>query len=201
MQNNTNEDFIVLDEKRKPNVYAISSLCEDGNHVIIWDFDIIKQPKNFWRIENSLKSIQRSFLLSSIYLIETRFGYNAICLDKLDKNSVGNIKNLTFGDDRKHLEQGISYNWYIRIGKDKKLVSVIDTEKFTKYTRSNAHRIALNNLMNIKIDKTRFFDESGKILLCSYWDWKTHIELGTEEKNKNTEEIDRQEDEFSYTMR
>jgi hypothetical protein len=199
MSNNNNEDFIVLDEKRKPNVYAISSLCEDGNHVIFWDFDIGKEPKNLYKLENTLKSVQRQFLLSTIYIIETRFGYNAVCLDKLDKNSVANIKNLTFGDDRKHLEQGIIYNWYMRIGADKKLISIVDTDRFSKYTRSNAHRIALLNLMSINIEKTRFFDDSGKILLCSYWDWKTYCK--NENDNKNSEQIDRQEDEFSYTNR
>lgn len=186
-----------MEEKRTPNVYAISSLCADGNHVIIWDFDVCKEPKNLRKIENSLSSIQRTFLLSTIYIIETRLGYNAICLDKLDKMSVGNIKNLTYGDDKKHLEQGIQYNWFIRIGKDKKLVSISETGRFSKYTRSNAHRVALGKLMDIEIVKDKYFDDSTKILLAAYWDWKTYCR----NKNDIKEGIDRQEDEFSYTNR
>lgn len=165
-------EFIVLDERRKPNVYAISSLCEDGSNVIFWDFDVIKQPKTQYKIESSLKNIQRQFLLSKIYLFESRNGYNAVCLDKLDKNTVGNIKNLTPYDDKKHLEQGLLYNWKLRIGTDKKYISYIDVEKFSNYVMSNSHRLALNKMFGTKIEYSRFFDDSKKLCLYSYWDWK-----------------------------
>lgn len=182
-------EFIVLEENRKPNVYAISSLCEDGKHVIFWDFDVEKNPKTIYRIENSIKVIQRQFLLSKIYILESRCGYNAICLDKLDKNTVGNIKNLTTYDDRRHLEQGLTYNWKLRIGGDKKHISTTDLG-FTGFVRSNAHRLALDRMFNIKIGYTRFFDESRKICLYSYWDWKVHNGL---ESYKKVEEEDKSE--------
>lgn len=197
MQNNY--EFIVLEESRKPNVYAISSLCEDGKHIIIWDFDVNVESKNLCKIENSLKNIQRMFLLSKIYILESRCGYNAICLDKLDKNEVANIKNLTSFDDKKHLEQGIIYNWKLRIGKDKKYVSYVDTEKFSKYTRSNAHRVTLNKMFGMDVDTNKFFDDSRGICLYSYWDWKCHIQNGNKQQQLKPE--DRQEDEFSYTNR
>jgi hypothetical protein len=192
-------EFIVLEEDRKPNVYAISSICEDGTHIIIWDFDFDKKPKSLFRLENSLKNIQRNFLLSSIYLFESRCGYNAVCLDKIDKHTVTNIKNLTFGDDRKHLEQGILYNWKLRIGSDKKLIEIIDTEHFTKFTRSNAHRIALNNLFNTEIQHNTFFDDNRNICLYSYWDWKVysqHKDISVDNKNQTSKD-----EEFTYTDR
>lgn len=192
-------EFIVLEERRKPNVYAISSLCEDGKHVIFWDFDVQKNPKTFYKIENSLKAIQRQFLLSKIYLLDSRCGYNAICLDKLDKNTVGNIKNLTPYDDRRHLEQGLTYNWKMRIGPDKKLITNIDVAGFSNFVRSNAHRIALERIYNIKIDYTRYFDESRNICLYSYWDWKVHNENGNKQMQLKAEECT--EESFSYTNR
>jgi hypothetical protein len=165
-------EFTVLDESRKPNVYAISSICEDGKHIIIWDFDITHDLKMLSRLDGIIKSVQRNFLLSEIYLLKSRIGYNAICLDKLDKNEVANIKHLTLHDDRKHLEQGIMYNWKLRIGSDKKLIAVINVCNFNKYTQSNAHRLALCNMYNIDVQKTRYFDDSSKLCLYSYWDWK-----------------------------
>lgn len=171
-------EFIVLEEHRKPNVYAISSLCRDGNHILIWDFDILKQPKNLYKIEFSLGNVQRIFLLSKIYIFESRNGYNAVCLDKLNKNEVGNIKNLTAFDDKKHLEQGILYNWKLRIGTDKKFVSSVEVENFKHHTKSNAHRIALNNMFNMDIDNDVYFDDSMDICLYSYWDWKVYSKKG-----------------------
>jgi hypothetical protein len=165
-------EFIVLEEHRKPNVYAISSLCENGQHVLIWDFDVGHEPKNIHKIENSLKNIQRNFLLSAIFLFESRNGYNAVCLDKLDKHEVGNIKNLTPYDDKKHLEHGLLYGWKLRIGSDKHLISLIDTDKFSKYTKSNAHRLALKNMFFTDIKKDTFFDDNTQLCLYSYWDWK-----------------------------
>jgi hypothetical protein len=171
-------DFIVLDEQRKPNVYAISSICEDGKHIIIWDFDMTHDPKMLYNLEKILKSVQRQFLLSKIYLLHSRAGYNAVCLDKLDKNEVANIKHLTLHDDKKHLEQGIMYNWKLRIGSDKKLMSIIDVCGFNKYTQSNSHRLAMCNLYGIDISKNIYFDESSKLCLYSYWDWKVAAKNG-----------------------
>jgi hypothetical protein len=191
IKRNSNYEFIVLDEHRKPNVYAISSLCEDGSHIIIWDFDIKKEPKNLCKIENSLKSVQRTFLLSKIYIFESRFGYNAICLDKLQKNEVANIKNMTSFDDKKHLEQGILYNWKLRIGPDKKYVSYVDVERFKKHTMSNSHRIALKILFGLQVDNDAYFDQNLKLCLYSYWDWKIADKSGQlNVTEKNDEQIE-----------
>lgn len=172
------DDFSVLEEHRNPNVYAMSSLCEDGNHVIFWDFDINKEPKNLNRIENILKGVQRIFIISRIYIFESRIGYNAVCLDKLDKSTVANIKDLTPCDDKKHLQQGLLYNWKLRIGKDKKFVSGVDVAGFKNYTQSNSHRLALNNFFGTNIEFNRYFDDSRNMCFYSYWDWKEAYNKG-----------------------
>jgi len=168
-------DFMmeVLEEKRKPNVFAISSICPDGSHVAIWDFDMSKNPSNLKHIEQSLKCVQRNFLLSTIYIIESRNGFNAICLDKIDKPTVTSIKSSTIGDDKHHLEVGIKRNWFLRFGDDKKLKSIVDDCRFSKFTRSNPHRIALKNFFGISIEKDKYFDNETHIYLAAYWDWKT----------------------------
>jgi len=162
----------VLEEKRKPNVFAMSSICPDGSHVIIWDFDVTKSPSNLNHIEKALKPTQRNFLLSTIYIMESRNGYNAICLDKLDKETVASIKNLTPGDDKRHLEVGIKRSWFLRFGYDKNIVSQLSEGRFNHFTKSNPHRIALKNFFNYEIEKDRYFDDETQIYLAAYWDWK-----------------------------
>jgi hypothetical protein len=160
------EEFLL------PNVFAVSSLCEDGMHILIWDFDIT----DLYKVEKSLSVVQNKFFLSSIYVLETRNGFNAICVDKLQANQVYNIKNETQFDDDRHNEFGFkSNNWKFRLGKEKKHVSTINCN-YTTYNKSNAHRKMLYKFYRISILKDFAFDYSENIKLDSYWCWKEECE-------------------------
>jgi len=138
----------------------------------MWDFDLKKEPSNLYKIETSLKAIAEVFKISHIYIFETRNGYNAISLNKLEQKHVFNIKSRTTLDDRKHLEHGLASNsWKIRLGDDKNLVGGINT-KYNEYMSSNAHRICLNSVFDCDIKKSTEFDNSEKVLLEAYWCWK-----------------------------
>lgn len=169
----------VLDEKKLvPNTVAITSLCHNGKHVIFWDFDVDKEPKNLAKIESSLTNIAMLYKLGKIYILETRNGYNAICLDKIDFKKVFNIKNDTAFDDRKHLEGGfVGNSWKIKVPKDeniKKYISFVDVN-YKLFSRSNAHRIALNNFFGTNIKKDSIFDDNTNITISAYWCWKQEL--------------------------
>jgi hypothetical protein len=168
----------VIDEKEKlPNVFAISSICENGKHVIFFDFDLsIDKIYYEKKIVASLITTQQQFKLSTLYLFSTRNGFNAVCLDMLNKQEVYNIKNSTKYDDKKHLSNGLMFGWKLRIGKDKKYISSIsNTYDDVKYHKSNAHRIMLNNFFNCNIIKDSTFDNNIGLCLYSYWDWKEYL--------------------------
>jgi len=162
---------VLNEEELKANVCALSSLCEDGKHILFWDFDS-KSEKYLYKIESSLKSIAEIYHLTDIYIFETRNGFNAICLNKLDFNLIYTIKNATSFDDKKHLWHGLNSGaWKIRIGNDKKYVSFVNNPNKV-HKSSNAHRLFLNKMFKTNIKKDKSFDNSEKFLVESYWCWK-----------------------------
>lgn len=182
----------VLDERRQmPNVFAVSSLCEDGMHVIFWDFDISPCEKSLFKVENALSFIQQQYKLSQIYILETRNGYNAICLDKFDAKKIYEIKDKTAFDDRKHNEFGLrSNNWKFRAGREKKHVGLVNCN-FMCYNKSNTHRVMLGRWYNINIIKDFAFDGSNNIKLDAYWCWKEECEKSVLKRKDDRHEKDK----------
>ena len=122
--------------------YGYTSCCETGEHIPLWDFDGIPLTK----VEEALREIQEKYKLSTIYILKTRHGYNAICLDK---NNYLNIKQIILetkyvdpiyirlSEKREHMVQ--------RIGEDKHIIKILHS-KYNLYQKSNAHRIMLKEL-------------------------------------------------------
>lgn len=171
------KQITVMDEKKLyPNVMAISSLCENGKHVVFWDIDLKPSPPHMAKTSDVLRSVQQHFHLSTIYIFLSRNGYNAVCLDMLPGNTVYGIKNETLIDDNEHLKHGvISNSWKLRIGSDKKIIDILSSVEH-KYLHSNAHRIALNRFFNCNIKRTDAFDTNRNIKLEAYWCWKETID-------------------------
>lgn len=161
-----------------PNVVAVSSLCEDGNHILIWDFDYKHNPTTLRKIENILSDVLIRYDLSNVFILESRNGYNAISLNKLSFEKVFNIKLNTKLDDEKHnlfgYDQG---HWRIRYGTDKKVVSTLRNIS-SKYSNSNAHRIFMNKMLNCSIKQDYTFDDHKNVLMVGYWSWKEECENG-----------------------
>lgn len=139
---------------------GFNSITTDKRHIILWDFDNITAKD----ASESLIEIQKLFNLSDIFIILSRNGYNAVCLDKYTKDKVFLIKSLTTLDDKQHGISGYKHNgWTLRIGDDKKLDTVLlGTQR--SYPKSNAHRKLLEILFNITLLKTSAFDNFETVL-------------------------------------
>lgn len=164
----------VIDEKQlQPNVVAISTLCEGGKNVLLWDFDIKNKDNGFNKVQEALISISQLYHLSKIYIIETRNGFNAICLDKFPLEKAYQIKKETAFDDKKHQESGLYHkDWRMRIGNDKKYIGGVITNSRNFHSKSNAHRIFLIKEFDLNITKDDAFDNSMSCLFSHYWCWK-----------------------------
>ena len=139
---------------------GFNSITSDNKHVILWDFDNICIKD----VVESLTEIQKYFNLSDIFIISSRNGYNAICLDKYYKDKVFFIKSLTTLSDKQHDISGYKHNgWTLRIGNDKKLDTVLLGVQ-RNYPKSNAHRRLLEILFDIKLMKTSAFDNFDTVL-------------------------------------
>ena len=158
---------------------GFNSITTDKRHVILWDFDTdcLKD------IVECLIEIQKYFTLSNIFILSSRNGFNAICLDKYTKDKVFNIKSLTILSDKKHDVIGYKRNgWVLRIGDDKEIETVLlGIQQY--YPKSNAHRKLLENLFDVEICKTYAFDNSTKILFEKYKRKDKKMNDGEEEKN------------------
>lgn len=143
---------------------GFNSMTTDNKHVILWDFDndLLKD------IVECLIEIQKHLSLSDIFIISSRNGYNAVCLDKYDRHYTFFIKSLTILSDKKHDVIGYKRNgWVLRIGDDKKIETVLLSSQ-RMYPKSNAHRKLLETLFDIKLMKTSAFDNYEIVLFEKY---------------------------------
>lgn len=143
---------------------GFNSVTFDDKHVILWDFD----TDCFKDIVECLTEVQKYFKLSTIYIITSENGYNAVCLDKYRRNKVFWIKSLTVLSDKTHDIIGYKRNgWVLRIGDDKRIeTALLSLQRF--YPKSNAHRELMEKIFNTKIHKTQSYDNSTKILFEKY---------------------------------
>lgn len=143
-----------------------NSICEDNKHVLLLDYDVSKS--RLTDIENNLFYIQKTYNIPTFYIIDSTNGYNAISLGKftLPQNFI--VRNKIKYTDALHNKIGYKRKgWVLRIGTDKKIISVLFNNAST-LEQSNAHRILLNYCYKtpIKLDKT--FDNYDKILFEKY---------------------------------
>ncbi len=122
---------------RSKEIFCISSICEDKNHILFWDFDNIEQ--HF--VLRSLSQIQSKNNLGDIYLVRSLNGFNAFCLDKFFLNHAYNILFYTRWNDFNHIRIGFrSDSWALRLSPDKKLfMMLIPTCDYQEREQSNAH--------------------------------------------------------------
>ena len=158
---------------------GFNSITHDKKHVLLWDFD----SESISDVTECLLGIQKYFNLSTIYIISSRNGYNAVCLDKFSDFRAFFVKSLTILSDKKHDVIGYKRNgWVIRIGNDKKIDSIL-YGNHKNYPKSNAHRELLNTLFNFDIVKTSAYDDYTKILFEKYMRKPPEVDNG-KEKNK-----------------
>lgn len=139
---------IITTQKSKI-CFGITNLCEDGFFVPFFDYDNIEYKVVF----SELFKIQRDFRLSDIYIIKSNNGFNAISLDKLAFNELKNLYSKCINMCNDYKELGLKRGFLtLRIGKDKKLFTIIDSIFKNIYTKSKPHAIALSLFYDTKIN-------------------------------------------------
>lgn len=145
---------------------GFNSICEDGKHILLLDYDLNKD--RLQDIECELMTVSKRYKLSDMYIFESTNGFNVVCLSKRNIKIVEQIRNDCNFSDKKHNEIGLKRNgWVLRIGYDKKLCSHIEIEQEGDEL-SNAHRILLNALYGLTINKSRYFDNLTDVLFEKY---------------------------------
>ena len=129
--------------------YGVSSRAIENKHVFMIDFDNV----SFKTVTEYLIHVQNKMDFSDIYIIETKNGYNAICLDKIPFLYIPYLGNSVFSPaDRSFLRFGFKRGYYVlRFGSDKKLVAVLKN-KSTRYEKSLAHKKFLEWFFDISIE-------------------------------------------------
>ena len=141
---------------------AVKSICPvDNKHILLWDFDNI----SFKKVVKSLEHIQNIYALSHIYIISSRNGFNAFCLDKMSLEFAYEIKCNTKYDDYFHQINGFDLGgWCLRIDKDKKFKTMLPS--LTYNMGSYAHKEFFQLMFYIECEG--FFDDN-RLLAINYY--------------------------------
>ncbi len=86
-------------------VVGVNSNLEDGDHILMWDFD----ETTFDEVFKNLLMVQRIYNLSSIYILETKkdTNYIAYCFKKTPWLKVVEILAFTKGVDWNYFKYGV----------------------------------------------------------------------------------------------
>jgi len=143
-----------------------NSICKDKQHILLLDFDIPKTKLT--EIEDNLRFIQKKYKIPTFYIIDSNNGYNAISLGKLSLIDNFRVRNKIKYADALHNKIGYKRKgWVLRIGTDKKIISIIRNYAIT-IKKSNAHRILLNSYFKMKILKDKTYDNYNTVLFEKY---------------------------------
>lgn len=143
-----------------------NSICEDKKHILLLDFDVPKTKLK--EIEDNLFFITKKYNIPTFYIIDSTNGYNAISLGKLSLRDNLRVRSKCKYTDALHTKIGYKRKgWVLRIGSDKKIISII-TNNAPTMIKSNAHRILLNSYYGMAIDKNETYDNYYTILFEKY---------------------------------
>ena len=138
---------------------GFSNVTQDGKYILLLDSDI--GLKRYADMKKVLRKLQSEYSLSDFYIISTKCGFHAICLDKLIFADVmliyRDFVKYGFGD-KAHCNISEKRNKHIlAIDNDKKAFDVVVSQN-RNYQRSNAHRLLLNMVYGFNIKYDCFFD-------------------------------------------
>lgn len=160
---------------RIPILYTtgLNSICEDGNNIIMLDYDI----KDIVKIKTELNNLIDNFRLSSFYIISSNNGYNAFCLDKVSLHELYKIYLSCENVDKDFiyltLRKGFST---IRFGDDKFYTLTILSSNNNIRIKSLAHRNAILLYYKVPVIDFKNFDNSKNVQVCRY----ENIKYGTD---------------------
>jgi len=102
--NKSKNRFSLFVYKKPVQVIGFTSMCKDGKHIILLDYDNTAK----WIVEHDINLIQDKYKLPPFYLFTTKEGsvdntiygnYHLVCLRKFNINGVFNIINETHSDN------------------------------------------------------------------------------------------------------
>ncbi len=131
-------------ERKTKYAFGVASRTFDNSHVFMCDIDADISLKSVVKIG---EEIQKTFLLSTLYVIESSNGWNLLTLDKLPLKLVYMINKEIPEACRKYnrisfYERGF---YVLRMGNDKKVVK--DIGGYNLFLKSNAHRLFFQNCL------------------------------------------------------
>ena len=87
------------------NIIGVNSKLEDGNHIIMWDFDATP----YYEVRQELMKVQRTYELPTIYITETSkgTGYHAWCFKRVSWRKLVEILAYTKHLDWNYFKYGI----------------------------------------------------------------------------------------------
>jgi len=139
----------TITTKKSKVCFGITNICEDGFFVPFFDYDNIEYKVVF----AELFRLQKEFALSDIYIIKSNNGFNALSLDKLAFNELKCLYSKCVNMCNDYKELGLKRGFLtLRIGKDKKLFTIINSIFKNGYTKSKPHAIALSLFYDTKIN-------------------------------------------------
>lgn len=156
---------IIRDTRRTKLIKCISSETEDKYHVLFWDFDNIKT----YDILKSLSKTQHYNGLGVIFIIQSKHGFNAVCLDRFTLKEAFNILDHTKYNDYFHTHIGYSSeSWSLRTGGDKKYWRCLyPTDSYKNHVGSMAHKLFMESYFDLDI-RIGEYDQFKKLRTESY---------------------------------
>ena len=159
---------------RTPDTWTqgVSSACEDGRHVLFFDYDKLGELK---RVEDDLKYIQEQFKLSHAYIFKTsEENFHAIILDKLPLTGAYDVLKETNCDNA--FIHSIKYlkgrEWILRIAEKgnrpkPEFVKVLKSN-YNENNVSTAHKLFIQKYYGVPKLKYNFEDNINVIPLINY---------------------------------
>ena len=146
----------------KPNSLGVLSLCADGQHVVLLDFDVPHSYDWIEGLKEQTKLIQEDYDLGDFEVYETAGGYHLICYTKV---SLKEYKNLM--DELPLLDRGFMVQATLRPERATTLrFYSLNKNKYSKYIttfkskygyempESNAHKQLFNHLKGLPVLNT-----------------------------------------------
>jgi hypothetical protein len=154
-----------------------TSRCKDGQHVLFFDFDGLSFDE---MCDEIIHFLQPYFDLSTFYIFnsvksnvaESR-NFHAICLDKFSLPDAVEIVSNSSCDKgfQKAPYLFRRKRWVLRqTGKGERLAPkfILKIVRENNRFKSNAHRLVLENLHGVAIEKNKYFDDLNELNICSY---------------------------------
>ena len=158
-------------KKMIPHMKGVGSITQDALHVMFFDFD----QANTWEIQKVVKPIQIRYDLHDCLILESSpNNYHGIINSKLTFGSIIDIHQDMENYDPAHDMHSVKRGYWVHRITDKeghkiKYVTTLKHKPTKKvWKRSNAHRILMNKLYNLRLPKTPEHDNFEHLCFDDY---------------------------------